>query len=57
MKPQPFTQADLERGEAVVKALHGLRGYETWAECIAKAIAAERDRCTKLAESGQSINS
>lgn len=41
----PYTKKDLERGEAIVQELHGLKGYEAWAERIAKEIAAERERC------------
>lgn len=44
MKPQPYTKDDLERGEAIVRELHGLKGYDAWAEHIAKALAAERGR-------------
>lgn len=47
---QPFTQSDLCRGETVVKALHGIKGFEAWAERIAKEIAAERERCAKIAD-------
>lgn len=43
-KPQPYTESDLRRGEKVVRELHGLRGYDAWAEHIAKVIAAERAR-------------
>lgn len=43
-KPQPYTKADLAKGEQVVRELHGISGFEGWAEHIAKAIAAERER-------------
>lgn len=42
---QPYTKDDLMHAEMVVQALHGLNGYDFWAECIAKVIAAERERC------------
>ncbi len=45
MKAQPYTETDLERGEQIVRQLHGIQGFEAWAEHIAKAIAAERERC------------
>lgn len=41
---QPFTKADLDRGESIVKRLHGVEGFEAWAELIAKELAAERER-------------
>lgn len=45
-RPQPFTLADLLKGEQIVRELHGLHGYDAWAERIAKAIAAEREAVT-----------
>lgn len=39
---QPYTQADLEIGFEAVKALHGIKGYDGWAEHIAKVIARTR---------------
>ena len=42
-KPQPFTPADLKVGEQIVRELHGLNGYDAWAEHVAKAIAAARE--------------
>ncbi len=47
---QPFTREDLKYGEAIVQQLHGLKGYDAWAECVAKAIAAERERCALILE-------
>lgn len=41
---QPYTKEDLDRGEAVVRELHGLRGFDAWAERIAKELASERAR-------------
>lgn len=38
MAPQPYTKEDLRRGEEIVKELHGLKGYDAWAEHIAKAL-------------------
>jgi hypothetical protein len=38
----PYTPEDLARGERIVRELHGLSGYEAWAEHIAKALAAAR---------------
>jgi hypothetical protein len=38
-KAVPYTAEDLARGERIVKELHGLQGYEAWAEHIAKALA------------------
>ena len=40
----PYTKEDFERGERIVQELHGLRGYDAWAERIAKELAAERER-------------
>lgn len=48
---QPYTERDLKRGEEVVKALHGLKGFEAWAERIAKELAAERERALHQHES------
>lgn len=47
MVVQPYTEADLERGRDIVQRLHAVKGFDEWAEIIAKALAAERDR-TKL---------
>ncbi len=44
MKPQPYTKYDLELGEQIVKELHGLKGFDAWAERIAKALASERGK-------------
>lgn len=44
MTAQPYTKADLDRGEQIVRELHGLKGFEAWAERIAKALAEERER-------------
>lgn len=41
---QPYTKQDLQRAEQVVQELHGLRGYNEWAERIAKEIAATREQ-------------
>lgn len=42
---QPYTEEDLERGRSVVRQLHGIEGgLDGWAECIAKHLAAERER-------------
>jgi len=41
---QPYTTDDLKRGEIIVQELHGLIGYDAWAEHIAKAIAAGRKK-------------
>lgn len=43
-RSQPFTAADLATGERIVRELHGLKGFDAWAERIAKALAAERER-------------
>lgn len=50
MTATPYTKDDLKTGEKVVKALHGVRGFEAWAELIAKEVAAERERCAKRLE-------
>ena len=42
MPVQPYTEDDLKNGERIVRALHGLKGFDEWAEYIAKALAAER---------------
>jgi hypothetical protein len=39
---QPYTPEDLAQGEQIVRELHGLKGYEAWAEHIAKALAHAR---------------
>lgn len=44
MTAQPYTKRDLELGEQIVRELHGLKGFDAWAERIAKAIAAESER-------------
>lgn len=44
MIAQPYTKDDLKRGEDVVKRLHGVTGFDAWAEVIAKELAAARDR-------------
>jgi hypothetical protein len=36
MSAQPFTFADLKWGEAIVQRLHGVKGYDAWAEMLAK---------------------
>lgn len=38
----PFTEDDERRGEAIVQALHGIRGYDAWTIYIAQQLAAER---------------
>lgn len=38
----PYTKDDLLHGELVVRELHGLKGFDAWAERIAKAIAIAR---------------
>lgn len=48
MSAQPYTDEDLARGEKVVRELHGLKGYEAWAERIAKEIAATRATLPRL---------
>lgn len=35
---QWYSQQDLKRAEEIVKELHGLKGYDAWAEHIAKAL-------------------
>lgn len=51
---QPYTKEDLDRGEKIVRELHGLQGYDAWAERIAKEIASVRKReraaCVAVAE-------
>lgn len=44
MKVQPYTKDDLIRGEEIVRELHGIQGFDGWAERIAKELAAERER-------------
>lgn len=39
-----------ERGEKIVGELHGLSGFDAWAERIAKEIAAERERARNAEE-------
>lgn len=39
---QPFTADDLAWGEQIVQRLHGVQGYEAWAELLAKERAALR---------------
>ncbi len=46
----PYTDADLERGKQIVRALHGVDGFDGWAEYIAKHLAAERERATAAPE-------
>lgn len=40
---RPYTSDDFEKGATVVRALHGLKGFDSWAERIAKALAEERE--------------
>lgn len=40
----PYTKDDLKRGTEIVMELHGLKGFDAWAERIAKELAAERER-------------
>lgn len=47
MKSQPYTAEDFAKGEQIVRELHGIRGFDGWAERIAKAIAAERERINR----------
>ena len=49
----PYTKQDLERGEELVKRLHGVKGFEAWAELIAKELASERERATSVHEDGR----
>lgn len=53
MSAQPYTTADYQLGEAVVKRLHGVEGFEAWAELIAKEFAKlrtiERTRAAHIA--------
>lgn len=42
MVVHPYSEDDLMHGELVVRELHGLKGFEAWAERIAKAIAIAR---------------
>lgn len=42
MISHPYTKDDLKHGELVVRELHGLKGFDAWAERIAKAIAIAR---------------
>lgn len=44
---QPYTKGDLEQGEQIVRELHSLKGFDAWAERIAKALARERE-CVEL---------
>ena len=46
MRPRPYTKKDLERGESIVRALHGLQGFDVWAQYIAQQLAAEREDAT-----------
>jgi hypothetical protein len=39
---QPFTACDLKLGEKIVMELHGLTGFNAWAEHLAKVVAALR---------------
>lgn len=48
--PRPYTQQDFDRGALIVKQLHGLEGFSKWAQHIAQALAAERERCADLAD-------
>jgi hypothetical protein len=48
-KPQSYTPNDLTRGAQIVSELHGCRGFYAWAEHVAKALAAERERAETLA--------
>lgn len=41
-RSQPYTKDDLKHGELVARELHGLKGFDAWAERIAKAIAIAR---------------
>ena len=41
---QPYTENDLQRAEKLVRELHGLKGFDAWADRIAKEIAAARAR-------------
>lgn len=41
---QSYSAQDLRIGQETVQRLHGLAGYDAWAELIAKVIAAERER-------------
>lgn len=43
MASQPYTKKDLEKAEQIVRELHGLKGFDAWAEHIAKALAAMRE--------------
>lgn len=47
---QPYTKQDLERGEDTVRRLHGVTGFDAWAELIAKGLAAERERAISAHE-------
>jgi hypothetical protein len=40
----PYTENDLKRAQDLVKELHGLKGFDAWANRIAKEIAAARAR-------------
>lgn len=42
-KAQPFTRYDLTIGEQIVRELHGLNGYDAWAEHLAKVVASVRE--------------
>lgn len=52
----PYTKADLERGEKIVQELHGLRGYDAWAERLAKEIAVERERIANRLEEESALS-
>ncbi len=43
-KAQPYTQDDLDRAASIVRRLHGVEGFEAWADLIAKELAEERSR-------------
>lgn len=38
MAAQWYSKEDLKRAEEIVKELHGIKGYDAWAEHIAKAL-------------------
>jgi len=46
----PYTDDDLSEGQIIVQQLHGLKGYDAWAEHIAKALAHEREKAAEIAE-------
>lgn len=52
MAAQPYTSEDLKRGEELVQELRGLKGFDAWAEHLAKALAGERARAPQPTQDG-----